>query len=634
MRPDMGGTRGRLALAAGLVVALGVLLPACGPDKSYSFPKVVIDATVNQDGSLSIVEERTFDFHGEYHFAFFTVEHQTFDDVVEFTVSEDGVPFDPGLPQGTTGALLIEDNVLEGPGGFKYKATWWYDAKDEQRTFTFSYRVLCAAEVFADTGRLLWKFIGEGWTEETDSAVITVHLPGKATREVERPTFPCYPGSTLDEQAPIPTTPLSVDEVRAWGHGPLNGVVALPWVEGHITFPREVVPAMYSNPDPRLQKILDREAGFAEEANAARAEAIAAEAERRRWARVAYGVLIGYPVLMLLLAFVARRRDRDPDIPDILDGPPEPDAHPAVLAVRWALVNRRSPVEAYRAELLHLAQGGSIDIRPVGTVTQAKDHEVRPVEEPEDPLDEDFYGFLFGARDDTPEPVSLNRYKPKKAEARRLDAWWKKITGRAESETFGASGKGRWELRILSWIWLSGLVWSFILAAKAGRGWFAPAFIALGLVVMYVGRKLIPARLRDPERQRTMMRWRAFRRYLASFSSLPTAPAAAVIIWERYLVFAVALGVADKVEEQVRAILPESQMPKPYAGAPSGLAGYNAWRSVAASSVVSPWQARSASAYPSSSGGGGSSSSSSGFGGGGFSGGGGGGGGGTGGGAG
>ena len=43
-------------------------------------------------------------------------------------MTENGKPFDPGLPEGTTGALKIEDPVLEGPGGFKYKATWWYDA--------------------------------------------------------------------------------------------------------------------------------------------------------------------------------------------------------------------------------------------------------------------------------------------------------------------------------------------------------------------------------------------------------------------------------------------------------------------------------------------------------------------------
>ena len=65
-----------------------------------------------------------------------------------------------------------------------------------------------------------------------------------------------------------------------------------------------------------------------------------------------------------------------------------------------------------------------------------------------------------------------------------------------------------------------------------------------------------------------MARWWAFRRYLVRFSSLPEAPAAAIVIWEQYLVYAVALGAGRQVEKQVRAVLPELQMPPPLAGGP------------------------------------------------------------------
>jgi hypothetical protein len=67
-------------------------VPFLGAEKTYSFPSVVIDATVNQNGSLMIVERRTFDFRGEFHFAFFTVEHKQFGDVVDFFVREGDLP--------------------------------------------------------------------------------------------------------------------------------------------------------------------------------------------------------------------------------------------------------------------------------------------------------------------------------------------------------------------------------------------------------------------------------------------------------------------------------------------------------------------------------------------------------------
>jgi uncharacterized membrane protein len=125
-----------------------------------------------------------------------------------------------------------------------------------------------------------------------------------------------------------------------------------------------------------------------------------------------------------------------------------------------------------------------------------------------------------------------------------------------------------------------------------------------------------------------MARWRSFRRFLTEFSSLPEAPALAVVIWERYLVYATALGCADEVEKQVKALIPPQELPSPWEGAPSGvnaLAFVHSFNTVPVHSALSTVSSSTSSGTGSFSGGGG--------GGGGFSGGGGGGGGGTGGGA-
>nr|MBA3728780.1 DUF2207 domain-containing protein [Actinomycetota bacterium] len=273
----MRGSRLRLLPAVAVLALVAVLAPGCSllDRKSYTFPRVAIDATVNQDGSLSIVERRTFDFRGEFHFAFFTVEHKQFNDVVEFSVREGEHVYKPGRP-GTTGGTVLEDNVLEGPGGFKFKATWWFDARDERRTFIISYRVRCAVDPYLDTAHLLWKFIGEGWTVVTDSAVIAVHLPGKALDVPPRPTSRCIPsvpngtpGYPLDRPPRIATSAPSRSEVRAWGHGPLQGAVrfARPqkvvlyvsdvppatFVEGSILFPLASVPYLNQPEEPGRQ---------------------------------------------------------------------------------------------------------------------------------------------------------------------------------------------------------------------------------------------------------------------------------------------------------------------------------------------------------------------------------------------
>jgi uncharacterized membrane protein len=59
--------------------------------------------------------------------------------------------------------------------------------------------------------------------------------------------------------------------------------------------------------------------------------------------------------------------------------------------------------------------------------------------------------------------------------------------------------------------------------------------------------KLIRRRRRTPQGQLEAKRWEAFRRYLADFPRLRDVPAASIELWERYLVYAIALGLAPRV---------------------------------------------------------------------------------------
>ncbi len=111
-----------LLLALFIFVTIGLpLLGAFGASlfpkmflaKYYDFPQVRIDATVNQDGSLSVVERRTFDFQkGSFSFAYREIRHRLPGDITDFHVSEGNVqylpysplsgpgPLDPGGPEG------------------------------------------------------------------------------------------------------------------------------------------------------------------------------------------------------------------------------------------------------------------------------------------------------------------------------------------------------------------------------------------------------------------------------------------------------------------------------------------------------------------------------------------------------
>jgi uncharacterized membrane protein YgcG len=606
-----------LALVPIVVVALAIGVPLAFT-KSYSFPEVRVDATVLPDGSLRLVEHRTFDFDGDFSFAFFTIAWP-FEQIRDFEVSENGRP----LP------------VDEEAEFTQFKATWHFDAQDERRTFRISYRALCAVDVWEDTAHLLWQFVGTGWTEPTDNLAVRVHLPEASQRELERPPV-CQGAGDIRGYA---GRPLRRGETRAWGHGPLTGEVrivdpqtveltvtdvpAATFVEGSILFPPEAVPRAAQVPAKLRATILAQEATLAELANDQRRAFLEEERAREAWSRRGWFAVAALPVLFVLLVVVARLRDRTPGIPRVIPDPPE-DIHPMDLVQLWgAYRGAVDTQDAYRTQLLHLAKIGAIEMHADGRVSDPEDIRVRLKDLPRDgSLDLEFAEFLFA---DGEEWVPLGSIKPKGKRKTELKEWWEKAKDTARAG-FGSVTQMRWEGILTTLLGVGGFVLGIALLALAGG--VGGVLLAVSVVGMIAAHIAIPTRLR-PEFRERLTRWTSFRRFLKEFSSLPDAPALAVVIWEQYLVYATALGIADQVEKQVKALIPEEELPAPWPGAPSGIQSFlwvNAFHDATPAQVASWVMPRASSS-------GGSSWSSGGGFGGGFSGGGGGGGGGTGGGA-
>ena len=52
-------------------------------------------------------------------------------------------------------------------------------------------------------------------------------------------------------------------------------------------------------------------------------------------------------------------------------------------------------------------------------------------------------------------------------------------------------------------------------------------------------------------------RWEAFRRYLTDFPRLQEAPPATLELWERFLVYGIAFGIAERVLQGAHLHMPE-----------------------------------------------------------------------------
>jgi hypothetical protein len=622
------------------LVTMGLWLPPIithAIEKDYHFPEVDIDATVLPNGDLLLEETRTFDFqNGPFTYAYFNVD-DPLDHVRDFTIAE---RLDDGTEVPVTPDSAYHSVATEG-----FQARWSYAAEDETRTWVFRYRVACAVDVYSDTAHLYWQFIGSGWDKPTQHAVITVHVPGSTAGQIG--LFPrrgrCNPDHVYEGS--VGAKPLTRDQVRAFGHGPLNGEITfvdpqtirfevsdvppLSYVEGSILFPADAVPTAVATDQPGLQRILDQERIWADEANALRER----HETERAWV---FYLLIGVPVGLALLVLLARYRDRVPGVPKILEQPPEED--PVQGSVLWsAWQGHLSPQNAYRAQMLKLARLGAIEMRADGRVTDPKDLTlVRKMDAMDLPaeLDQDFMWLLFGRGEDAVDEVSVNHPKPRKPESSgTYAAWWSGVKMKSGDITRRIrKGDARLEstLAVIIAIGAAGYgIWTAIWGLGGPIGWWLVPVAGISLIVALIK---IHARLGLEDRTR-VKRLEAFRTYLKDFSDLPNAPALAVVIWEQYLEWAVALDVADEVEKQVKALVPVESLRAPIRGAPTGLAGLTAWNQFRSAAPTLVLASMASASSGSSSGGFGSFSSSGGFSGGGFSGGGGGGGGGTGGGA-
>jgi len=512
--------RWRVVLVVGLALAFvaGGVSPASA--KSFRIAAVQVEARLNPDASMRVVEHITYDFDGDFHNGTRPIPPGNYD-IVDMTVTEHGepLPFD----------------------GAPYQLAWHFSAANERRTFDIAYTVLGAATVGTDAAVLYWKFVGEA-------------QPGVGEVRIALDV----PGDGLD--------------VRAWGHGPLNGnveiqgprvlmsVSGLPagrFLEARVAVPSDqftVTPA----PVALLPAVLAEEGRFAAEANAQR-EREAAAARRRarirqqlqRWYWLA--PMAGALVYLRLFLRYGKEYKAAVDVGEYVHEPPDdpPAFVPTLFA--WGVVQ---PI-ALSATLVDLAQRGYLTIEEVRedrTILKDKVDWKLTWKENHDPVRAFEYAVLeqlFARGPETTQSAFATWCRVNRTDA---DRWWNdvkaKVTRDFKARGYIEGGKGAaYALNVIIALAVMG---SGIATLAAGA-----AIGAAGLVVGGLQLGLtVPLRRRTPAGAQRVAEWEAFRHFLKDFSHLEDAPVGHLILWERYLVYSVALGVTAEVARALAARIP------------------------------------------------------------------------------
>jgi uncharacterized membrane protein YgcG len=533
----------RLAVAlVGMLAVLTVISPFAAvdvahADKSFTFDAWEARGEVALDGSMSVTEKLTYNFSGGP----FTVGIRSFarnlDSITSFAASDDQGPLEVVPPS-------------ESPSG-----SWEWNMRepvsDRSITFTLTYVARDIAVVGSDVGDVDWEPIGSD-----HPGIASVDIAVQYVSSIQPAT-----STTADDDASV---------LRAFGHGPVGGEVTTDLSSARLVATDvaaeqfvgllTVVPATAFNvvgSEPRLAAILEQERSYipGPVADPPKPEPI-----RHRLAFVFTPLVMALGALGLTGLWATRGREakstevlgeywREP-----LDDPPAI----AILNLGRGSANSANIVSG---TLIDLAQRGFLTITGEKKDGLLRDSTVnryrrtgKAITPDVEPYEQSVLDLVFrGQIETTSEELQQWATKRQSDAKKALDAVTKGANAAYKARGYEDTPKGN-VLGLLVGVCLGVALVSVIIRIVTGNGvgWFG---VAAAAILFIVGLRLLSNRTQAGVEAGAKAA--GLKRYLKDFSRLDDAPIGHLILWERYLVYAVALGVADDLVRGMAVRVPE-----------------------------------------------------------------------------
>lgn len=559
----------RFASVCSLVALALLLLPAAAHADGYSMTQTYIGATVEADGSLTVVEGRQFDFDDDINGVYWDINTGSNQQggsagVDVLSVEEDDAAFSrvDYANKGDSGVYTVE----QSEGSVRIKVFSPHES-DDSAIYYVSYTMTGAVMNWADTAELYWKFVGDGWSANSDDVEMEVYFADGA----------------------IGTPASKGDNFRAWGHGPLTGDVSIDadepmvtytipcvhegeFAEARIAFPSDWVPGLSASSEDRMPTILSEEKTWAEEANARRARARMIANTLAAVSVVAAVTFTGVIVVLKL-----RRRKPKPLFQDeYFRDVPSAD-HPAVLSalMSWNEV----PDQAYIATLMKLTDDRVIKLEEA-TVTKAKKGLLgREKEEQTYSVTVSDAGwksvkkgsvdravlkvFFAGVKPDENGDRSrtfdeLQHYVKQHATTvgDKLEDYQNTVKGElADREYVASDGIVAMVFGLILGILIAFIPVGSIFFTDGAQANIIAAIVSVPIVLVGIGVSLTFRRF-TPEGAEVAARCKALKHWLEDFTRLKEAVPGDLVLWNKLLVMGVALGVSKEVLRQLAEAVP------------------------------------------------------------------------------
>ncbi len=506
-------------------------------ERSFQITDYQAQVQILENGDARISEIFTYEFSGNFNGIIRSIGLKGSDGLEYFNASQYS-------PQKRT--LETTQEIEDGMTTFRI-----YDQSfNERKSFLLEYQLKNVITKYNDIAEFYWKFFDHTNTSPIEQLKIEVFFPNRTVFK---------------------------DELRVFGHGPSHGQVSIEdqgvvlykvdgfpsgeMMEARILFPISLVPnARRVINEEQLEKIMEEELNWV-------------KGSERQQNLIILG-LVFIPLIIILNIIMAIRlyfkydRELKPEMQlDYYRELPD-DITPAVVSQLMSI--QGATTKDIMATLMDLTRKGYLKIEEE-TVGRKKNYRFILLKKETDSLkqhEENLIVWLFYTIGNG-ESVSLQEIEGY-AKSTAKSSWtqgsfynqyiqWQK-TVKDEFKKYNYFNESKPGLKAAVKIVLSELAFVLVLmliAILLGMPWYIliPLLFAVGITG--VGLIVYGAMIRKKTQTgvNEYNKWMAFKRFLLHFSNMKDYEIPSLVIWEHYLVYAISLGIAEKVIAKLRPVL-------------------------------------------------------------------------------
>ena len=502
---------------------------------SFRIEKLDIEANLQKDGSMVVSEAVTYDID-EINGVYFDIDAKGFGELEYIQVFED---------DSTGGFKEVDSSNYEvSVSDELYRIKLYSKNHNNRRTFKFVYKLPEAITVYDDVAQFNRKMVGQEWQQGINYITAKVIIPVSAS----------YDNSNI----------------LVFGHGPLTGEVDKEgntviyklnnyypgdFLEAHILMEPEIFSEYNKSKivhKDMKQKLLDMEAKLADEANAERDKAIRQQEMINKVFEkpgLIFGVLSSiWGALMYYIHVIFKRKNKVKNsVGKYLRELPDNSSPALVGGFMTNSINDNeilaTIVDLVRRKVLTLENSDKNSIIILTGSTENLSAQEKAIV--------DIYINDFGDG----KSLDLKSFgffqKVPMSVARKFEKWRAMVQSEMDRKNLTYQGLGCLGVIFFAFFPMIFTFAGLVIGMITGNKMFL-LIVVMGIILFVSGAK---ARYPRKELAEAKDKWQAFKNFLSDYSQLEEAKITSVHLWEQYFVYAVALGVSDKVVKAYKKAL-------------------------------------------------------------------------------